>query len=98
MSGGSFDYLYCKEAGDLLQDEGTLKEMADELARLGYAADAALETQALLLEIRAARNRIASSIDRLSPVWRGLEWWKSCDTDEGGFEKALSTYRGEVQG
>lgn len=40
MSGGSFDYLCHKEVGDLLEHERTLQEMADELARLGYADDA----------------------------------------------------------
>lgn len=69
--------------------------MADALAGLGYAADAAKETQALILEIRAARNRLQASIDRLAPVWKAMEWWQSRDTSEDDLKAALAGYRGE---
>ncbi len=95
MSGGSFDYLCFRDASDLLASERKVQEMADALAKSGYADDAAKETQALLLEIRAARNRLQASIDRLAPVWKAMEWWGSCDTSEDDFKKALAGYRGE---
>ena len=98
MSGGSFDYLCFKEAGDLLgNDDANLQEMADALAELGYARDAAKETQTLLLEIRAIRNRLQATLDRLSPVWKGMEWWRSCDINEDDFIEVLSEYRGEEE-
>jgi hypothetical protein len=95
MSGGSYDYLYCKDVGDLINGEGggNLERMADCLAQLGYADDAAKETLEVLLEIRQARNRIDTRTKRLSEVWRAIEWWDSCDSSEDGLLNALATYR-----
>ena len=97
MSGGSFDYLCYKESEDLLQSDHQLQSMADELARLGYAEDAARETQDLLLTIRTMRNRVQTSIDRLSDVWRAIEWWRSGDWGEDQIKEVLARYRGESQ-
>ena len=73
-----------------------MQRMADRLAKLGYADDAAKETMETLLEIRQAKNRIQTRLDRLRDVWRSVEWWDSCDTSEEGLKDALSKYRGEV--
>lgn len=97
MSGGSYNYLIHKDAGELLQGNGVgdLQAMSDRLAGLGYAVDAARETQEVLLQIRQAQNRIQTSIDRLRVVWRAVEWWDSCDSSESDLKKALGEYRGE---
>lgn len=96
MSGGSYDYLCWKEAGEILECEATIQQMADRLARLGYANDAAKETQLLLLEIRQAKNRLNVSIERLQNVWQAIEWWDSGDSSEKELQKALAFYRKEV--
>lgn len=96
MSGGSFNYLCHKDASDLLQ--GSLcdaEDMVDALAALGYAPDAAQETAALIAEVRAADARINAKLDRLQGVWRAMEWWRSCDSDEAALRAALAEYRGE---
>lgn len=94
MSGGSYDYLCHKSADELLAMEEQLQKMADRLAALGYANDAAAETMDTLLEVRRVKNRINARIDRLAHVWRAVEWWDSCDSSEDGVTQALALYRG----
>lgn len=95
MSGGSYNYLCYKDGFELGDHEGDLQAMADRLAGLGYAKDAAKETQELLLELRQYQNRIQTRIDRLKGVWHGVEWWDSCDSGEDGVKAELAKYRGE---
>lgn len=95
MSGGSYNYLFCKDSDQLVNEESTIQEMADRLASLGYAEDAARETTELLLMIRQARVRIDTRARRLSQVWQSVEWWDSGDGGEDGLAKALAQYRGD---
>lgn len=97
MSGGSFDYLYRAEGlSGLLAQRHHLKDMADTLARLGYAADAATETHALLANIDAADVHADAALARLARIWKAVEWWKSYDSDEDDVREALAVYRGET--
>ena len=57
MSGGSYNYLHIKGADELLGMQSKLRDMSDRLAGLGYAQDAALETELLLLTLRSAIRR-----------------------------------------
>jgi len=93
MSGGSYDYLYSKDVEDLLHTQETIQNMADRLAGLGYASDAAKETQELLLTLRQFENRISAMKERLSDVWHSVEWWDSCDSGEDSVKNALEKYR-----
>lgn len=97
MSGGSYNYLCYKDASMIWDSTGTLSDMAQRLAGLGYAADAAAETESLLLLLRQAEIRIQTRIDRLSKVWRAVEWWDSGDSGEDGLKQALSEYRSELE-
>src|SRR3990167_4985840 len=83
MSGGSFNYLYAKYWPDIANEcDGELRNMADELAALGYAEDAAAETEELILIMRQAAVRVRTRQDRLKAVWKAVEWWKSSDSGE----------------
>lgn len=95
MSGGSYDYLCFKDAEDLLSGhvEGNIELMSNRLAGLGYATDAAAETEELLLIIRQTRNRLSARAKRLHDVWYAVEWWDSCDSGEDSVKKALEKYR-----
>jgi len=96
MSGGSFDYLCHKELDYFMCTERGLDEMICALAELGYAEDAAVATQQFLLDLRKAKVRLEASLSDLQPVWKAIEWWKSCDTSEDAFKKALAKWRGET--
>lgn len=93
MSGGSYNYLCHADAEKLTEKTGDLQSMADRLAGLGYAEDAAKETQQLLLIVRQYENRANAIIDRLSKVWRAVEWWDSSDSGEDSVKNALDEYR-----
>lgn len=93
MSGGSYNYLCHKDAEALLNSTADLESMIDRLAGLGYAEDAAVESQNLLLTLRQFRVRMDTSINRLSEVWRSVEWWDSNDSGEDTVKAALEKYR-----
>lgn len=95
MSGGSYDYLFAKDCDlGLLDAEHHIQRMAERLAGLGYAEDAARETEELLLLIRQAKVRIQTRADRLSGVWKAVEWWDSGDSGEENVMNELERYRG----
>lgn len=99
MSGGSYDYLcWVLDLGELAAKEHQLEEMADRLAGLGYAQDAARETQELLVQLRQFKVRAEVRTKRLSDVWHAVEWWDSSDVSEESVHKALAKYREEEQG
>lgn len=93
MSGGSYEYLAVKDSREIFDAEKQLQRMADDLAKLGYAPDAAKETMEVLLEVRQARNRLDARLKRLYDVWHAMEWWKSCDSSEDEVRVALLRYR-----
>lgn len=90
MSGGSYNYL-CRafDLDDLLDRRGSLREMADRLAGLGYAEDAAKETEELLVLLNQWGVRAEVRRNRLAEVWKAVEWWDSCDSGPDGVRKAL---------
>ena len=95
MSGGSYDYLCFKDSNNIFNCDEQIERMANRLAGLGYADDAAKETTAMLLEICQARIRIETHISRLRGLWQDIEWWDSCDCGEDQVKSALAKYRGE---
>jgi hypothetical protein len=99
MGGGSYNYLgsICyDDLGELLAKESDLREMADRLAGLGYAEDAARETEELLTMLRQWKTRAEARVRRLSDVWHAVEWWDSRDWSEDRVREALAKYRGEA--
>lgn len=97
MSGGSYGYLASLDMSELVErasKDGDIQQMADRLAGLGYASDAARETEELLLTLRQMENRINAMKNRLALVWRAVEWWDSCDCSEDDVKAALERYRG----
>ncbi|NEB42247.1 hypothetical protein [Streptomyces sp. SID14515] len=96
MSGGSYNYLcYSGDLEDINSRRYDLEQMAARLAGLGYAQDAARETEELLLLLRQWEVRAATRIQRLTTVWKAVEWWDSSDWSEDRVREALAKYRGE---
>ena len=96
MSGGSFNYLcHTWDLNGLIDKCGDLEAMASELSGLGYAQDAARETEELVVMLRQWEVRATVRIERLREVWKAVEWWRSCDYGEDRVREALAEYRGE---
>lgn len=96
MSGGSYNYLFsAQDLEDLNSQRYNLEEMASRLAGLGYAQDAARETEELLLLLRQWETRATVRMRRLADVWQAVEWWDSNDSSEDRVHEALAKYRGE---
>ncbi|MFH9579122.1 hypothetical protein ACH4MO_14125 [Streptomyces globisporus] len=96
MSGGSYNYLYAAaDLEDLQARRFDLEEMANRLAGLGYAQDAARETEELLVLFRQWETRAAVRMRRLTDVWHAVEWWDSNDSSETRVHEALAKYRGD---
>ncbi len=97
MSGGSYNYLYSVlDLEDLQSQQGDLADMAERLAGLGYAQDAARETEELLLLFRQWQTRAAVRITRLRDLWKAVEWWDSHDSREDEVKAALAAYRADT--
>lgn len=99
MSGGSYDYLCFADSSDALTDkvEYNLANMAQRLAGLGWADDAARESTELLLLIRQAQVNLGVRMDRLRDIWKAVEWWDSMDSGEDGVREALVQYRAPLE-
>lgn len=98
MSGGSYNYLVHRDAGDLMGDGNAindLQDMADRLAGLGWAADAAKDALDLIAIVRTQKARVDAALARLGPVLHAVEWWDSNDWSEGQVRETLAAYRGE---
>lgn len=99
MSGGSYNYLcWVQDLEDINSKRYALREMADRLAGLGYAQDAAAETEELLVLLQQWEIRAGVRIKRLSDVWHAVEWWDSNDSTEEDVREALTKYRGDTDG
>jgi hypothetical protein len=98
VSGGSFNYLcHTWDLDDLVGKQMDLEAMAQALAALGYAKDAARETEELLVLLRQWEVQATVRVERLREVWKAMEWWQSCDYSEDTFKEALAEYRGEAK-
>lgn len=97
MSGGSYNYLAYSEAEHIYEKIEQLEAMSNDLASLGYAADAARETEELLCILRHFHIRVQVRLNRLNGVWHAMEWWRSGDSGECDVTDALKKYRASVE-
>lgn len=97
MSGGSYDYLFCKSPDELMNSLDALERMTDALVSLGYSEPAA-ETYEVIKVLKQAELRVSVSSQRLSEVWRSVEWYESGDFGEEGPACAYRKYLDGVVG
>lgn len=97
MSGGSFNYLCHATPDEILV--GKRQDLAEMVAALSVsgAVDAAKETETIGLILNHFEARIQARMDRLSGVWKAMEWWRSGDWTEAQFKEALAEYRKDVE-
>lgn len=92
MSGGSFNYLYCRDIDELMNNTSDLEEMRDYLISYGYE-DIAKDTQRLIEYIKSAECVIGTLKDMLEPVFHAVEWYESADWGKEKMIEVLEKYR-----
>ena len=94
MSGGSWNYLYCKDIDKLMNGSSTelLQDMVDRLNSAGFK-DIAQDTQRLVEYIKSASIRIETLFEALSPVFKAVEWFDSGDWGEETLNNEVLKYR-----
>jgi phosphoglycolate phosphatase-like HAD superfamily hydrolase len=99
VSGGSYEYLFVKDADEILgySAKTNLRAMADRLTEIGDADDAAGETEDIIAMIAQFERRVAVRLRRLSGVWRAVEWMDSNDSGIEEVRAALNEYRGDKE-
>ena len=95
MSGGSYEYLCYKEIEELRYNEDLIQRIINDLESLGYANDVAKDTKEFFATLKNNFDKLDMIKEKLSPIWKALEWWKSCDTNEDSFKRALEKYRND---
>lgn len=99
MSSGSYNYLHtAQDLEDLHARRYDLEAMAARLAGLGYAQDAARETEELLVLFRQWETRASVRIRRLEDLWYRVDRWDSNDDGEDDVKAALAAYRADTDG
>lgn len=79
MSGGSYDYLYCKDLDDLLQSSYQLREMASDLMLYWPQSKAAHDTKSFVDMFDVFMKVLEDKKKPLEKVWKAQEWWQSND-------------------
>ena len=92
MSGGSYNYLYCKNVDELFGNIWDIEDMAEELTKMNYL-DVAADMTRLAEYIKSARIRVGVLSEQLRPVMKAVEWYKSSDIGEDSLKKAIEEYR-----
>ena len=94
MSGGSWNYLFCKDIDELMNGSSTelLQDMVDRLNSAGFK-DVAKDTQRLVEYIKSASIRIETLFETLSPVFKAIEWFDSGDWGEETLNNEILKYR-----
>lgn len=94
MSGGSYDYLYCKEFWQLFEYSKvrTLEEMESRFLELGYE-DVAKDFRRLIEYIKSANNRVEVLSNRLEDMMHDIEWYDSGDIGMDTLAKRVEKYR-----
>lgn len=92
MSGGSYDYLYCKDPEELFANVTYIEDMADTLVKLNYL-DVARDMTRLSEYIRSAYNRVSVLSEQLKPIMKAVEYYEDCDYSIEKLNETIEKHR-----
>lgn len=97
MSGGSLNYLYCKDIEDsLIEYIPEIEEVERYLLEKGYD-DVSMDVRRLIEYLKTSYNRIYVLNKQLKPIFRAVELKMSADLGDDGVIRAIRKYRGEEE-
>lgn len=96
MSGGSFDYLYTREADNITNYQETIRSMASALDALGYK-EAAAKTVEIGDVVREFELFFDGIPDEFLRIWRAVEWYSSGDSVEDSIRQADEKWKEEMR-
>lgn len=94
MSGGHYDrieYWSFDLRGAVDSNSMELLRMASDLDDEGFHA-AAHETRVVVAKLREWDKQMAEHGRRLGPVWKAMDYWRSCDSSEDNFRKVAASF------
>lgn len=92
MSGGSYDYLYCKDVDSIFAHASYISDMAETLVKLGHL-DVAHDMTRLSEYIRSAYTRIDVLSEQLRPIMKAVEYYEDNDYGEDTVAEIVEEYR-----
>lgn len=92
MSGGSYNYLYCKDTADMFDRSVDIEDMAETLEKMDYL-DVARDMRRLSEYIRTAYNRVDVLSEQLRPIMRAVEYYEDCDISAESLKREVEKYR-----
>ena len=94
MSGGSYDYLFCKESDELFTSHNVriLEEMEQNFIKLGFI-DVAKDFRRLIEYIKSANNRVEVLSSQLNGMMHDIEWYDSGDIGADTLAERVEQYR-----
>lgn len=92
MSGGSYDYLYCKDVDSIFAHASYISDMAETLVKLGHL-DVARDMTRLSEYIRSAYTRIDVLSEQLRPIMKAVEFYESGDWSAETLGEEAEKYR-----
>ena len=94
MSGGSFNYLYCKDTEEFfaLDSINSLVDMAVILKKEGYE-DVSKDVLRFVGYIKSARTEVDILRKQLKDVIHSVEWFDSHDYGEDTLKEHIEMYR-----
>lgn len=91
MSGGSYDYLYSKDAEDLVYRVPDLIRMRDRLIELDMKTGAE-KVQKLILTVEKYRIEADARMDEMYGLMRAVEWMDSGDSGLDSVQQAYEKF------
>ena len=87
MSGGSFNYLWCKEADTIINSVEDIENMINALYTLNAPSNVIVDSHIILGMIKGYREYTTDLLKNVREYWRLVELKESGDIGEIDWEK-----------
>ena len=95
MSGGSFNYVFCKDVDEVMLCTQDLKDIRDELIHLGYP-DVAKDVQRLIEYVESSKIVISTLQEKLKDILHDVEWCADGNITNSQLAETIEKYRKQI--